>query len=182
MPEDVEVPPIWLLGSSDYSAELAASVGMGFAFAHHFAHHDAADAIGRYRAGFRPSIWLERPHAILATAVVCAETDAAAERLASTLDFNYVRRARGDYRPLVSPEEAQAYAYSPAEEAARRANRARLFVGDPTSVRDRLTAFAAATGAQEIMITTAIFDHAARKRSYELLADAFGLSPPGDGR
>jgi luciferase family oxidoreductase group 1 len=178
MPEDVEVPPIWLLGSSDYSAGLAASVGMGFAFAHHFAHHDAADAIGRYLENFRPSVWLERPHAILATAAVCADTDAEAERLAATLDFGYVRRAQGEYRPLVSPEEALAYRYSPAEEAARRANRARMFVGSPAAVRDRLAAFAAATGAHELMITTAIFDHAARRRSYELLADAFGLQPP----
>jgi luciferase family oxidoreductase group 1 len=182
MPDDVEVPPIWLLGSSDYSAELAASVGMGFAFAHHFAHHDAADAIGRYLDGFRPSVWLARPHAILATAAVCAETHAEAERLASTLDFNYVRRAQGDYRPLVSPEEAQAYPYSPAEEAARVANRDRLFVGGPAAVKERLTAFAGATGAHELMITTAIFDHAARRRSYELLADAFGLIPPGGDR
>jgi luciferase family oxidoreductase group 1 len=178
MPEDVEVPPIWLLGSSDYSAALAASVGMGFAFAHHFAHHDAADAIGRYLENFRPSIWLERPHAILATAAVCAETDALAERLASTLDFSYVRRVRGEYRPLVSPEEALAHSYSPAEEAARRANRARLFVGSPATVRDRLIAFVEATGAHELMITAAIFDHAARRRSYELLAEAFGLHPP----
>jgi luciferase family oxidoreductase group 1 len=181
MPEDVEVPPVWLLGSSDYSAELAASVGMGFAFAHHFAHHDAADAIGRYRAGFRPSLWLERPYAILATAVVCADSDAEAERLASTLDFAYVRRGRGDYRPLVSPEEAQAYPYSAAEEEARLANRARMFVGSPRRVRGRLGAFAEAVGADEIMITTAMFDHAARKRSYQLLADAFGLTSPGAG-
>jgi luciferase family oxidoreductase group 1 len=178
MPEDVEVPPIWLLGSSDYSARLAASVGMGFAFAHHFAHHDAADAIGRYLENFRPSVWLERPHAILATAAVSADSDAEAERLASTLDFSYVRRARGEYRPLVSPEEAQAYAYSPAEEEARRANRARMFVGGAKSVGERLAAFAAATGAHEIMITTPIFEHAARRRSYELLALAFGLRPP----
>ncbi len=182
MPDDVEVPPIWLLGSSDYSAELAASVGMGFAFAHHFAHHDAADAIGRYLAGFRPSVWLERPHAILATAAVCAETDAEAERLASTLDFNYVRRAQGDYRPLVSPEEAQAYPYSPAEERARLANRARLFVGSPKRLQERLATFVEGVGAHELMITTAIFDHAARKRSYELLAEAFGLVPSAGGR
>ena len=175
MPEDVEVPPIWLLGSSDYSAELAAQLGLGFAFAHHFAHHDAADAIGRYRAGFRPSVWLERPQAILATAVVAAASDAEAERLAATLDFNYVRRARGEYRPLVSPEEALAYPYSPAEEEARRANRARMFIGGPERVRERLAAFAETCRADEIMVTTAVFDHAARRRSYELVAEAFGL-------
>ena len=104
MPDDVEVPPIWLLGSSGYSAGLAASVGMGFAFAHHFAQFDAAEAIGRYRAAFRRSVWLERPYAILATAAVAADSEAEAERLAATLDFNVVRRAQGEYRPLVSPE------------------------------------------------------------------------------
>jgi luciferase family oxidoreductase group 1 len=176
MPEDVEVPPIWLLGSSDYSAMLAGEVGLGFAFAHHFASLDAAEAIGRYRDGFRPSVWLERPHAILATAVVCAETDDEAERLAATIDFNYVRRARGSYQPLVSPDEALAHAWSPAEEEARSTNRARLFVGSPDRVRAELGAFAEAVRADEIMITTAVFDHEARQRSYRLLAEAFGLA------
>jgi luciferase family oxidoreductase group 1 len=178
MPEDVEVPPIWLLGSSDYSAELAAEVGMGFAFAHHFAHHDAADAMGRYRQGFKRSAWLERPYAILATAVVCAESEAAAERLAATIDYNYVRRAQGEYRPLVDPEHALAYPYTAAEERARRANRARVLVGTPAMLHERLSAFAAATRADELMITTALFDHAARLRSYALLADAFALTSP----
>jgi luciferase family oxidoreductase group 1 len=176
MPEDVEVPPVWLLGSGEYSAELAGRVGLGFAFAHHFASIDAREAIGLYRMTFRPSPWLERPHAILATAVVCADTDAEAERLAATGDHSYVRRARHDYRPLVSPEEALAHPYSPTEEAARLANRARVFVGGPATVRDKLSAFAAAARADEIMITSAIFDHAARRRSFELLAEAFGLA------
>ena len=110
--------------------------------------------------------------------MVCAETEAEAERLAATIDFNYVRRAQGEYRPLVSPEEALAYPYSPAEERARRANRARVFVGTPAVLHERLSAFAEATGADELMITTAIFDHDARKRSYALLADAFGLPAP----
>jgi alkanesulfonate monooxygenase SsuD/methylene tetrahydromethanopterin reductase-like flavin-dependent oxidoreductase (luciferase family) len=83
----------------------------------------------------------------------------------------------------VSPEEAQAYPYSAAEEEARLANRARMFVGSPGRVRDHLGTFAEAVGADEIMITTAIFDHAARKRSYQLLAEVFGLTSPtaGDG-
>jgi luciferase family oxidoreductase group 1 len=175
MPDDVEVPPIWLLGSSGYSAELAASVGMGFAFAHHFAHFDAAEAIGNYRKGFRRSRWLERPHAILATAAVTADSEAEAERLASTLDYNFVRRAQGEYGPLVSPEQALAYPYSAAEERAREGNRKRLFVGSPAGLRERLGSFAEAVGADERMITSAIFDHAARLRSYELLAEAFEL-------
>ena len=99
MPVDVEVPPIWLLGSSTYSAELAGSVGLGFAFAHHFASVAAEDAIGRYLAGFRPSRWLERPHAILATSVICADTEEEAERLAASADLAAVRRARGSTAP-----------------------------------------------------------------------------------
>src|SRR5579859_3021394 len=83
MPDDAPLPPIWLLGSSDYSSELAAQVGMGFAFAHHFASHDAIHAMTNYRTRFAPSRWRAMPHAILAVAVVTAETDAEAEQLAS---------------------------------------------------------------------------------------------------
>jgi luciferase family oxidoreductase group 1 len=177
MPVDVGLPPIWLLGSSGYSAELAGSVGLGFAFAHHFGSVAAEDAIGRYRARFEPSAWLSRPHAILATSVVCADTDAQAERLAASADLGAVRRARGEHGPLASPEEAAGHPYPPAEEQARRANRARMFVGGPDRVRDQLAGFAAAARADEVMVTTAIFDPAARLRSCELLAQAFGLAP-----
>ena len=145
MPDDVEVPPIWLLGSSGYSAELAASVGMGFAFAHHFAHYDAAEAIGRYRnalqalaSGSSGPTRSSRPRRSRPTA------RPQAERLAATLDFNYVRRAQGDYRPLVSPEEALAYPYSAAEERARQANRERLFVGSARRPARAARRFAAA--------------------------------------
>lgn len=175
MPEDVEVPPIWLLGSSDYGGALAARVGLGFAFAHHFASHDAADAVGRYRDHFRPSQWLERPHAILTMAVICAESDEEAERLAASADLSHLRRARGEYGPLVSPEAALAYARSPAEERARLGNRRRLVVGSPGRVRETLLATAQAVRADELMVMTAVFEHGARLRSYELLAEAFGL-------
>src|SRR2546430_130985 len=91
-PDDTPLPPIWLLGSSDYSSELAAQVGMGFAFAHHFASYDATEALTTYRSHFKPSGWRTTPHAILAVAVVTAETDAEAERLASSIDLNRLRR------------------------------------------------------------------------------------------
>src|SRR5436190_1401581 len=81
MPTDVALPPLWLLGSSGYSAILAASIGTGFAFAHHFATHDAADAMLSYRQSFRPCGRLAEAHAILGVAVVCAETETEAERL-----------------------------------------------------------------------------------------------------
>jgi luciferase family oxidoreductase group 1 len=175
MPQDVALPPIWLLGSSGYSAQLAAMVGAGFAFAHHFADHDAAAATLSYRDQFRPSPARSSPYAIFACAVVCADSDAEAERLASTIDLNFVRRSRGEYLPLASPEEAAAYPYSPAERGLIARNRARLFVGAQSKVRAELAAMIAATKADEVMVTTMLYDHAARRHSYELLADAFGL-------
>src|ERR1700743_751100 len=100
MPDDTPLPPIWLLGSSDYSSELAAQVGMGFAFAHHFASYDAVEALTNYRARFKPSAWRETPHGILGVAVIAAETDAEAERLAAPMELNRVSRDRGQYLPL----------------------------------------------------------------------------------
>jgi luciferase family oxidoreductase group 1 len=176
MPADVRLPPLWLLGSSDYSSQLAAAIGAGFAFAHHFATHDAVAAMRFYREHFRPSAMRENPHAILAVAVVCADTPEAAERIASTADLNALRRSKGEYLPLPSPEEAADFAYTPADRDKIRRNRARLFVGTKQDVRDRLAPLIEATAADELMIMSAIYDHAARKRSYELMAEAFEIS------
>ena len=121
-----------------FSSELAAQVGMGFAFAHHFAMHDAVDAMVNYRNHFKPSGWRATPHAILAVAIVTAETDAEAERLASSMDLNRLRRDRGQYSPLPSPEEALAYPYTDAERASIARNRSRLFVGSPSTVMQKL--------------------------------------------
>jgi luciferase family oxidoreductase group 1 len=177
MPSDVPLPPIYLLGSSDYSAEVAAAIGAGFAFAHHFASHDAVAAMTSYRSHFKPSAALPAPHAILGAAVVAADTDAEAERFAATVDLNYVRRSKGEYLPLASPEEAAAYPYTPIDRERIKHNRARLFVGAPATVRARLDPLLAATQADELMITTMIYDHAARRHSYELMAAAYELRP-----
>jgi len=176
MPDDSPLPPIWLLGSSDYSSELAAQVGMGFAFAHHFASHDAVDAMTNYHDRFTPSGWRATPHGILAVAVVTAETDAEADRLASSMDLNRLRRDRGQYLPLPSVEEALAYPYTESERASIARNRARLFVGSPSTVMTKLQPMIAASKADELMVITAVYDHDARKKSYSLLADAFGLA------
>jgi len=178
VPADVPLPPIWLLGSSGYSAELAAAVGMGFAFAHHFADYDAASAMLGYRDHFKPSATLSEPYAILGTAVIAADTDAAAERLASSADLHYARRAKGEYQPLASPEEAAAYPYTPVDRERIARHRARLIVGGVGRVFERLGALIEATRADELMITTMVYDHAARRHSYELLANAFSLAPP----
>jgi luciferase family oxidoreductase group 1 len=175
MPDDTPLPPIWLLGSSDYSAELAAQVGMGYAFAHHFASYDAIAAMTNYRAHFKQTGWRETPYAILAVAVVAAETDDEAERLAASMDLNRLLRDRGQYRPLPSIEEAQAYPYTEADRGAIARNRSRLFVGSPATVMQKLEPMIAASQADELMVITAVFDHEARKKSYSLLANAFGL-------
>ena len=175
MPTDVALPPVWLLGSSDYGGQLAAAVGSGFAFAHHFASFDAVAAMRPYRERFRPGRWRETPYAILAVHVVCADTDAEAERLATTVELNFVRRAKGEYLPLASPDEAMAYPYSPIDRERIRQNRERLFVGSPGTVRARLAPLIEATGADEVMITSMIHDHAARKHSYALMAAEYGL-------
>ena len=173
MPADVPLPPIYLLGSSDYSAQLAGHIGAAFAFAHHFAQFDAVEAMRLYRENFRPSAAHETPYAILATHVVCADTDDKAEHLAKTVDLNIVRRAKGEYLPLASPEDAAAYDYTPADRARIAQNRARMSVGAPATVKARLDPLIAATQAQELMVTSMIFSHEARKHSYKLLAKAF---------
>src|ERR1700689_5960091 len=175
VPADVPLPPIWLLGSSGYSAELAAAVGMGFAFAHHFADYDAASAMLSYRDHFKPSATLAEPYAILGTAVIAADTDAEAERIGSSADLHFVRRAKGEYAPLASPEEAARYPYTPIDRERMARHRARLIVGGIERVKGRLLSLIESTRADELMVTTMVYDHEARKHSYELLARAFAL-------
>jgi luciferase family oxidoreductase group 1 len=175
MPTDVPLPPIWLLGSSGYSAELAAHVGAGFSFAHHFSDFPPEGPMLAYRDQFKPSGWRKTPYAILGVAAICAETAAAADHLARSADLHFARRAVGQYGPLASPDEAAAYPYTPVDRQRVEHNRKRLIVGSPGEVRERITALAQSTKADEVMITTMVFDHAARKRSYELLAKEFGL-------
>jgi alkanesulfonate monooxygenase SsuD/methylene tetrahydromethanopterin reductase-like flavin-dependent oxidoreductase (luciferase family) len=148
---------------------------MGFAFAHHFASYDAIEALTNYRAHFKPSGWRATPHGILAVAAIAAETDAEAEKLATSMDLNRLRRDRGQYLPLPSVEEALAYPYTDSERAAVVRNRSRLFVGSPATVMTKLQPMLTASKADELMIITAVYDHDARKKSYSLLADAFGL-------
>src|SRR5260370_2127626 len=175
MPDDSPLPPIWLLGSSDYSSELAAQVGMGFAFAHHFASYDAVEALTNYRMHFKPSGWRATPHGILAVAVVSADTDAEAERLASSMDLNRLRRDRGQYSPLPSVEEALAYPYTDSERASIARNRSRLFVASPATVMQKLQPRITASQADRLMIIPPAYDHAPPQKTYPFVAYAFGL-------
>ena len=175
VPSDVALPPIWLLGSSGYSAELAAAFGLGFAFAHHFADYDAASAMLSYRERFKPTPMQPRPYTILATAAIAADSDAEAERIAASAELHYVRRAKGEYLPLESPAAAAAYPYTDVDRERMARHHARLAIGSASTVKDRLLDLVEATRADELMLTTMLYDHAARRHSYQLLADTFAL-------
>ncbi|MGY3237676.1 alkanesulfonate monooxygenase SsuD/methylene tetrahydromethanopterin reductase-like flavin-dependent oxidoreductase (luciferase family) [Bradyrhizobium sp. USDA 4448] len=129
-----------------------------------------------YRNRFRPSAWRATPHAILAVAVIVADTDEEAEKLAASFDLNRLRRDRGQYLPLPSVEEALAYPYTDSERVSIARNRSRLFVGSPATVQKKLRPLMEASKPDELMVITAVYDHEARKRSYSLLAQAFGLT------
>ena len=174
MPSDVPLPPLWLLGSSDFSAQLAAMFGMGFAFAAHFSDFPPEASLLAYREQFTPGA-LPHPHAILTVSVVCADTDVEAERLASSLMVAFVRLRTGQKSVLLAPEDAQAYAFTLQEHAVLEAIRPLHIVGSPATVRQRVAAMAARTQADEVMVTTFTYGHQERLRSYELLAEAFNL-------
>ncbi|HET8654168.1 MAG TPA: LLM class flavin-dependent oxidoreductase [Longimicrobiaceae bacterium] len=175
IPAGVQLPPIWLLGSSGASAQLAGSLGIGYSFASHFSQAPPAPAIEAYRESFEPSDRFPEPHAILAVSAICAPTDEEADFLASTGDLTWVRLQRGERLPLATPEEARAYPYTPAELEIVRRYRSLQYIGTPERVRAAIERAAGASGATEVMVTTMVHDPVARRRSYELLAGA--LSP-----
>lgn len=133
-----------------------------------------------YRDRFEPSMFGAAPRAMLATSVICAETDEEAARLATSFDLTILRLHQGRSAPFPSPEEAMAYSYSPRDLDTISNNRGRLTFGTPERCRERLLELADAAAVDEIMVTTMIHSHAARRRSYELLADAFALAGVGE--
>ena len=164
--------PLYILGSSLYGAQLAGLLGLPFAFASHFAPDALMQALAIYRECFRPSAQLEKPHAIVACNVVAADSAAQARRLFTSPQqsfVNLVRGTRGQLRPPI--DDIEAY-WSPAEKAHVSRMLACSFVGTGGQVADRLHDFVAQTKADELIVAGAIFDHAARLRSYELLAQA----------
>jgi luciferase family oxidoreductase group 1 len=178
MPSDVGLPPIWLLGSSGYSARAAGEMGLGYAFASHFSPTDPAPAMHAYRESFEPSEDFERPSGILAVSVICAETNEDAEELASSMQLAWVRMRSGTPSPLPSPREAMDYSYDPAERRLADIYRSMQVIGDPRTVRARIEELAQHTVADEVMVTTNVYDHDERLRSYELLADVFKIATP----
>lgn len=173
IPDDVPLPPIWILGSSGASARLAGNAGMGYSFASHFSPTPAGPAFNTYADSFKPSAQFAKSHAILGVAVVCAETDEEADHLATTMDLAWLRIRRGEFRPLPSPEEAKAHLYTEFEREAVNEYRSRTVIGNPKKVRAQIEALASDSGADEVMVVTNLHGHAERLRSYELLARVF---------
>ncbi|WBQ05641.1 LLM class flavin-dependent oxidoreductase [Kribbella sp. CA-293567] len=176
-PDDIPLPPVWILGSSAYGGQAAAALGTGFAYAGHFGNLDPAGVIGAYRDQFRPSAEQAEPHAILALAAIVAETEERAEALSLANQLSMLRLRSGRPGPLPSPEEASAYPWSDGERAAVEEWAGLVAVGTPDQVVEELTARAHSAGADELIITTNIHNPAERRNSYDLLARAWGLKP-----
>jgi luciferase family oxidoreductase group 1 len=175
MPEGVPLPPIYLLGSSGFSAQLAARLGMGFGFAAHFSPEPAAGPMRAYRRQFRAGA-TQTPHAILTVSVIVADSGEEADRLASSMQLAWLRLRTGRAMRLPSPEEAMAYSYTPGEREIVEGQKRLQIVGDAAAVVARIEAMVAETEADEVMVMTTTYSHEARLRSYELLAAAFGLA------
>jgi luciferase family oxidoreductase group 1 len=171
-------PAVWLLGSSGYSAQVAGLLGLPFAFAHHFSAANTLPALALYRSHFRPSAALHRPHAMVAAAVICADTDERARWLAGSAALSFLRLRAGRPGPLPSPEEAAAYPYTEAERAAIADRQASSIVGSPQTVSRGIAELLEATAADELMITTMTHDPADRLRSLDLVADLACASAP----
>jgi luciferase family oxidoreductase group 1 len=165
------LPAMWLLGSSGYSAQVAGLLGLPFAFAHHFSPANTLPALSLYRSHFRPSEVLDQPYAMVAAAVVCADTDERARWLAGSGALSFLKLRSGRPGPLPSPEEAAAYPYTELERAFVEDRQATQIIGAPETVRRGLTDLLTATSADELMLTTMVFDPADRLRSFELVAD-----------
>ncbi len=172
-----DLPAVWLLGSSGFSAQLAGTLGLPFSFAHHFSAHNTEPALELYRAHFRPSRWLSEPYAMVAVNAICAETDERAEWLAGPSGLGFLNLRSGRLEPLSTPEDAAAYPYSDAEREFVAARREGQAIGSPETVLRQLGDLRDRTAADELMLTTLVYDLEDRARSFELIAEVTGLKP-----
>jgi luciferase family oxidoreductase group 1 len=172
-PDGSGTPEVWLLGSSDYSGALAAQLGLRFAFAHFISARDGDAVMRAYRAQYRPSPREPAPRGLLCCFVICAETDAEAERQARVMDLRRLEMALRLENPVPTLAQAEARSYTGDERAYIQSQRGRSVVGDPGRCRARLLELAAQYAADELMVVTITGDYATRARSYELLAEAW---------
>jgi luciferase family oxidoreductase group 1 len=172
--------PIWLLGSSLFSAQLAAALGLPFAFASHFAPDLLMQALHMYRAQFKPSESLSAPHTMAGVAVVAASAEAEARRLLTSAQQQFLNLRRGRPGQVPPPVDSLDDLWTPAERAGVEHALSLAIVGAPDTVGAGLERFVATTGVDEVMVTAQIYDHAARVRSYEIVAEVSAMR--GGGR
>ncbi|MFD3947213.1 LLM class flavin-dependent oxidoreductase [Streptomyces sp. NPDC058579] len=172
-------PPIWLLGSSGFSARLAGTLGLPFAFAHHFSAQNTIPALDLYRDSFRPSAVLDAPYALIGVAALANEDAKEARRQVLTGALSMLRLRTGRPGLIPTPEEAEAYPFSPTEQEFVDSWLANIVHGTPDEVRTGLDDLRKRTGADELMITANAHGGDVRLRSYELIADAYGMPDLG---
>ncbi|MCP3762735.1 LLM class flavin-dependent oxidoreductase [Domibacillus sp. A3M-37] len=169
--ENSEVP-IWLLGSGLYSAQLAGKLGLPFSFAGHFAPGNMMEALAVYREHFRPSEVLDKPYVLLSVQVVAADEEKEAQRLATSMYQKFLLLTRGQPAPLQPPVDSMETIWSEREREAVEEQLFTSLIGDPSGIKQQLAELIEKTEVDEIMAHTEIFDHQARLRSYEILAEA----------
>ena len=175
-----DTPSIWLLGSSDYSAQVAGILGLPFAFAHHFSAVNTVPALRLYRRCFRPSAALERPYTLIGVAVICADSDERATWLAGPGALSFLRLRSGRPGTFPTPEQAAAYPYTDAERHFVASRLSNQVIGGPETVRRGLEELLERTEVDEMMLTTMVHDPEDRLRSYEAVAELAGLAERTD--
>ncbi|MCP3139271.1 LLM class flavin-dependent oxidoreductase [Pyxidicoccus xibeiensis] len=176
VPRAEGVPEVWLLGSSGFSAQLAGVLGLPFSFAHHFSPQNTLPAVKLYRERFAQAGHAHAPRVLLAVGVVAADTQERATEVASSLALSWVRIHTGKTGPIPSPEEARRHPWTDTERAIADSFLSTQVIGDAAAVHDGLTRLARATGADELMLSTMAHRVEDRMRSYELVAETFGLA------
>ncbi len=171
MPGRGNRPAIWLLGSSGFSAQLAGLLGLPFSFAHHFSSANTEPALALYRDSFRPSRWLQHPYAMVAVSAICADTDEQAQWLSGPAALSVLQLRAGTPQPLASPEQAAAYPYTAHDRRIAGERFAGQAIGSPEMVGRQLAGLAKRTRADELMLTTMVYDIEDRIRSFELIAE-----------
>jgi luciferase family oxidoreductase group 1 len=171
--EDTNVP-LWILGSSLFGAQLAAALGLPYAFASHFAPQALMQAVSVYRERFEPSAQLDKPYVMVGCNAIVADTEDEAKRLFTSPQQNFTRMVRGTRGQLPPPVDDIEDFWSPMEKSQSSSMLACSFHGSKATIKDELAPLIEATGANELMVAAAIWDHKSRVRSFELLAEAMG--------
>jgi luciferase family oxidoreductase group 1 len=172
--EDTNVP-LWILGSSLYGAQLAAMLGLPYAFASHFAPQALMQAVTIYREKFKPSVHLAEPYVMVGCNAIVADTEDEAKRLFTTPQQQFARRMRGGRGQLPPPIDDIETFWSPMEKAQAPSMLGCSFHGSTATIEAELAPLIEATAADELIVAAAIWDHSARVRSFELLAEAMGI-------